>query len=165
MAAFNARFPSAWAVSAPHTSSYSGGSTVGHDENGLLYDATDGWVTSESYTNHGSYNANAWGKGAYHYTNPIPKGVRYVNVGFKISSGNTNGSHVANAYITNSSGAVVANTTIDDYSGTLTLNVSSYVWSQENLYLHVNCSSGVSGNIGLGNLGTSARITGISFTY
>lgn len=150
---FNELFPSSLSVSAAHTSSYGGSATGGSvtaNNSGLLYRATT--KDADKYT---GFYGSAWGEGSYHYTNPLPKGLKSVSVSFTVwGTGSTN------VYVTNSSGQTIA-------SGSSSVNLSSYTNSNENLYLHVSASSHFEENVGAncGSVSTYASINSISLKY
>lgn len=141
-------------VASAHTSSYTGGATDGSvtaNDSGLLYRAT----TRDAGKYEGFYGS-AWGQGSYHYTNPLPKGLKSIYVSFNIW-GKSSSSLV---YVTNSSGQTVA-------SGSSLVDLSSYTNSNENLYLHVSASSSFEENVGAncGSVSTYASVNSITLKY
>lgn len=148
-------YPSSIKVDSAHTSYHNGGGTGGsltYDEEGLLYDAGTKWA--DGYE---SFDGTAWGEGSYHYSDPLPKGLKSISVDFKIHI-SCPGSASTSVWVTNSSGETIA-------SGSSYVDLSAYATSKENLYLHVGGSSRCSENVGQGAIGTYCKINSISFSY
>lgn len=119
----------------------------------------------------GSYISTS-GTGTFDYNDPLPKSVRNVTVNMT-GWNSTEGISTARVYITNSSGETIASEEISkiytlSYPLTVSIDLSAYASSNENLYLHIYATSSCAGHPGGGeNRGvhTSVSVSSISLTY